>query len=100
MDQKPPQRKINIELGDIESEGIYSNLAIIAISPQEFILDFARIMPGRSKAKVYSRIVMTPGHVKMLLKALDENVKKYENQFGHIKIMGQEEKNIGFSVEK
>jgi hypothetical protein len=100
MDQNIQQRKINIELGEIESEGIYSNLAIIAISPQEFVIDFARIMPGRAKAKVYSRIVMTPGHAKLLLKALDDNIKKYENQFGQIKILGQEEKNIGFAVDK
>ena len=102
MEQKPQpqQRKINIELGEAESEGIYSNLAIIAISPQEFVIDFARIMPSRAKAKVYSRIVMTPGHAKMLLKALEDNIKKYENQFGQIKIMGHQEKNIGFSVEK
>ena len=96
MDKKPQQRKINIELGEKESEGIYSNLALIALSPQEIVIDFARIMPGRDKAKVYSRIVMTPGHAKMLLKALEDNIKKYENQFGQIKIMGQEDKNIGF----
>ncbi len=95
MDKKQ-QRKINVELGEKESEGIYSNLALIALSPQEFVLDFARIMPGRDKAKVYSRIVMTPGHAKMFLKALDDNIKKYENQFGQIKILGQDEKNIGF----
>ena len=98
--QQQQQRKINIELGEVESEGIYSNLAIIAISPQEFVMDFARIMPGRAKAKVYSRIVMTPGHAKMLLKAIEDNIKKYENQFGQIKIMGHEDKNIGFNVEK
>jgi len=96
MDKKQQQRKINVELGEKESEGIYSNLALIALSPQEFVLDFARIMPGRDKAKVYSRIVMTPGHAKMFLKALEDNIKKYENQFGQIKILGREETNIGF----
>ena len=105
MDKKEPQpqqRKINIEIGEQESEGIYSNLAIIAISPQEFVLDFARIMPGREKAKVYSRVIMTPGHAKLLQRALEENIKKYENQFGQIKIMGEgdAEKNIGFKIEK
>jgi len=94
--EKKQQRKINIELGEKESEGIYSNLTLIALSPQEFVLDFARIMPGREKAKVYSRIVMTPGHAKMFLKALEDNIKKYENQFGQIKILGREETNIGF----
>ncbi len=98
--QQPQQRKLNIELGESESEGIYSNMALIAISPQEFVIDFARIMPGREKAKVYSRIVMTPGHAKLLSKALEDNLKKYESQFGIIKVFGQEEKNIGFKQEK
>lgn len=100
MEQKPQPRKLNVELGAAESEGIYANLALIATSPQEFVIDFARIMPGRDKAKVYSRIVMTPGHAKMLHKALEDNISKYENQFGTIKIMGQENKNIGFRQEE
>jgi hypothetical protein len=100
MDEKPQPRKINVELGAAESEGIYANLALIATSPQEFVIDFARIMPGRDKAKVYSRVIMTPGHAKMLSAALEENIKKYENQFGPIKILGQEDKNIGFRQEK
>lgn len=99
MEQKLP-RKINIELGEKESEGIYSNMALIAISPQEFVMDFARIMPGRDKAKIYGRIIMTPAHIKMFHKALEENIKKYESQFGQIKVFGKEEKNIGFKVDK
>jgi len=100
MDPKPQPRQLNVELGAAESEGIYSNLALIATSPQEFVIDFARIMPGRDKAKVYSRVIMTPGHAKMLSTALEDNIKKYENQFGPIKIVGQEDKNIGFRQEK
>lgn len=99
MEQKPQPRKLNVELGPVESEGIYANLALIANSPQEFVIDFARIMPGREKAKIYSRIIMTPGHAKILLKALEDNIKKYENQWGEIKLMGQENKNIGFRQE-
>jgi hypothetical protein len=99
MEQKPQPRKLNVELGPEESEGMYANLVLIATSPQEFVLDFARIMPGRDKAKVYSRIIMTPGHAKMLHKALEENIKKYENQWGEIKVIGQESKNIGFRQE-
>ncbi len=89
-------QRINIELGEKESEGIYSNLALIAHSPSEFIIDFARVLPGTNKSKVYARIVMTPQHAKMLLSALEENIKKYENQFGAIKIYGKGEKEIGF----
>ncbi|MFQ6003118.1 MAG: DUF3467 domain-containing protein [Candidatus Zixiibacteriota bacterium] len=102
MDLKQQQRRINVELGEKESEGIYSNLALISHSPSEFIIDFARVMPGVQKTKVYARIVMTPAHAKMLLSALEGNIKKYEGQFGAIKIFGKEEKEkgIGFQAQK
>lgn len=90
------QKKLDIELGEKESEGIYSNLALIAHSPSEFIIDFARMLPGVKKAKVYSRIVMTPQHTKMLLNALEENIKKFEEQFGEIKIIGKSSGKMGF----
>jgi hypothetical protein len=99
MEPKPQPVKLNVELPPVESEGIYSNLALIATSPQEFVIDFGRIMPGRDKAKIYSRIIMTPGHARMLYKALEDNIKKYENQWGEIKVQGQENKNIGFRQE-
>jgi hypothetical protein len=96
------QQRIDVELGEKESEGIYSNLALISHSPSEFIIDFARVMPGVQKARVYARIVMTPAHAKMLLSALEENIKKFEGQFGAIKVFGKEEKDkgIGFQVPK
>ncbi len=100
MNEKHPARQINVELPEKESEGIYSNMALIVISPQEFIFDFARVMPGVNKAKIYARVIMTPAHAKMLLRSLEENIKKYENDFGQIKIYGQEEKNIGFKTDK
>ncbi|MEE9553257.1 MAG: DUF3467 domain-containing protein [candidate division Zixibacteria bacterium] len=98
MQQK--QRQLNIELGEKESEGIYSNLALIAHSPQEIIIDFARVMPGAAKTRVLSRIIMTPTHAKMLHKALEDNIKKYEGQFGQIKISGVSDKSIGFQAAK
>jgi len=98
LEQK--QRKLNIEIGEKESEGIYSNMAMIAHSPQEIIIDFARIMPGAIKTKVLSRIIMTPAHAKMLSKALEENLKKFENQYGQIIIQGGGDKNIGFQAAK
>lgn len=102
MDLKQQQRRINVELGEKESEGIYSNLALISHSPSEFIIDFARVMPGVQKTKVYARIVMTPAHARMLLSALEENIKKFEGQFGAIKIFGkgEKEKGIGFQAQK
>ncbi|MBO7083257.1 MAG: DUF3467 domain-containing protein [Bacteroidales bacterium] len=84
MEEKP-KNQINIELTDEVAGGVYSNLAIITHSPTEFILDFVSMMPGAPKAKVKSRIVMTPQHAKRLFKALGENLSKYESQFGPIK---------------
>lgn len=91
MDNKndnPPQQQINIEIGEKEAEGIYSNLAIISHSPAEFIIDFTRVLPGIPKSKISARIIMTPQHAKMLLGALKENIERYESQFGQIQIVG------------
>ena len=97
MTQQPKQQQINIELGEKEAEGIYSNLALITHSPAEFVIDFTRMLPGTPKTKVYARVIMTPQHAKSLLRALDENIKKYESQFGEIKILGDSAaKPIGF----
>lgn len=88
MDQaKTPegqQGQMNIELGEDMAEGVYSNLAIINHSPSEFVVDFVQMMPGVPKAKVKSRIVITPQHAKRLLNALADNVKRFEQQFGDI----------------
>lgn len=91
-------KQINIELGPEEAEGTYSNLVLITHSPAEFVLDFTRVLPGKPKAKVYSRIIMAPQHAKSLMRALEDNIKKFENNFGEIKIHGNDEKgkNIGF----
>jgi hypothetical protein len=89
MEEKP-KNQINIELTEEVAGGVYSNLAIITHSPTEFILDFVSMMPGAPKAKVKSRIVMTPQHAKRLYKALADNLSKYESQFGTIKEVGTE----------
>jgi hypothetical protein len=81
-------QQINIEIGEKEAEGIYSNLAIISHSPAEFIIDFTRVLPGIPKSKISARIIMTPQHAKMLLGAIKDNIDKYENQFGEIQIVG------------
>lgn len=77
--------KLNIELDAEMAEGTYSNLAIINHSVSEFIVDFISIMPGAPKAKVKSRIILTPQHAKRLAKALADNVKKFEKANGEIK---------------
>ena len=96
--QQQGSQQINVELGEKEAEGIYSNLAMITHSPAEFVIDFTRMLPGVPKTKVYARIIMTPQHAKSLLRALEENIQKYENQFGEIKMLGdQKNKSFGFS---
>ena len=85
IDKKPGQNQINIELSEEIAEGEYANLAMIAHSNSEFVIDFIRLMPGVPKAKVKSRIVITPEHAKRLLGALNDNIQKYEDTFGPIK---------------
>ncbi len=82
---KGKQGQINIELDQSVAEGTYSNLAIINHSVSEFVVDFINVMPGTPKAKVKSRIILTPQHAKRLAKALAENVSKFENAHGEIK---------------
>jgi hypothetical protein len=77
--------QINIELDETVAEGTYSNLAIINHSMSEFIVDFINVMPGIPKAKVKSRIILTPQHAKRLTKALLDNVTKFEQANGEIK---------------
>lgn len=85
MDEKNKQDgSLNIELGAEIAEGQYANLAIISHSFSEFIIDYVNIMPGVPKAKVKSRIIMTPQHTKRLMRALAENISKFEAAFGEI----------------
>ncbi|NVK51751.1 MAG: DUF3467 domain-containing protein [Flavobacteriaceae bacterium] len=77
--------QINIELDEAVADGTYSNLAIINHSVSEFIVDFINIMPGVPKAKVKSRIILTPQHAKRLTQALLDNVHKFEQAHGEIK---------------
>ncbi|HOK37472.1 MAG: DUF3467 domain-containing protein [Bacteroidales bacterium] len=86
MEDKAKQNQINIELDDQVGEGTYANLAVITHSPSEFVIDFVRIMPGLPKAKVKSRVILTPEHAKRFLGALQENIQKFESVNGPIKI--------------
>ena len=86
VENKPNgNNQINIELSEETAEGVYANLAMIAHSSSEFVIDFIRLMPGVPKAKVKSRIVITPEHAKRLLGALKENIQKYQATFGEVK---------------
>lgn len=80
------QKQLNIAVDESVANGIYSNLAIINHSSSEFIVDFITVMPGAPKAKVTSRIILTPEHAKRFKKALEDNIMRYENANGEIKI--------------
>lgn len=97
MDATPNAPSLSIELAEDVAEGVYSNLVMIAHSPEEFILDFIRVMPGVPKARVKSRIVVTPGHAKRLLAALADNIQRYEAQHGDIGDVTPTQQPIQFS---
>lgn len=82
---KDKKKQLNIELPESVAEGTYVNLALITHSNSEFVFDLVRVMPGVPKAKVKTRAVMNPSHAKRLLRALSENIAKYESQHGEIK---------------
>ena len=91
MEQNQPQNQINIEISEEVAEGSYANLAIITHSHAEFVIDFVNVMPGTPKSKVKSRIIFTPQHAKRFMKAMIENVKKFETANGTIQDMEQVE---------
>ncbi|MCI1646755.1 MAG: DUF3467 domain-containing protein [Bacteroides sp.] len=90
MENQEKSSQLAIELNEEVAQGIYANLAIITHSSSEFILDFVRIMPGIPKASVKSRIVLAPEHAKRLLQALEDNISKYENTFGMIRLSAEQ----------
>ena len=87
---QPPQQQLQIELPP-NLDAAYSNFVVIQHSPSEFILDFARILPNMPNARVGARVVMTPMHARLLLRALQENIDKFEAQFGAIYVPQQGE---------
>ena len=93
-DQQPNQ--INIEISEEVAEGQYANLAIITHSHAEFVIDFVSVMPGTPKSKVKSRIIFTPMHAKRFLKALEDNVNRYEAANGPIQDLEQVEIPLNF----
>jgi hypothetical protein len=83
--ENQPANQLNIEISEEVAEGTYANLAIITHSHAEFIVDFVNVMPGTPKSKVKSRIILTPQHAKRFMKAMAENIQKYEALNGPIK---------------
>ena len=95
----PPGRQVRIEIDDAVADGIYANISLISTNNAEFILDFARFLPGNSRGKVVSRMVMSPVHAKALLASLEDAVGRYEKKFGDIS-SEQPNKNIGFHINR
>lgn len=88
--------QLNIEISEEVAEGQYANLAIITHSHSEFVIDFVNVMPGTPKSKVKSRLIMTPQHAKRLMKALMENITRYEDSHGNIQDLEQVELPMNF----
>lgn len=92
------KQQISIELPDELAEGTYANFAVITHSPAEFVMDFIRVLPGTKKSRVHARLIMAPQNAKALLRALEENIRRYEERNGEIRTAGKEEpgNKIGF----
>lgn len=95
-EQQQQQNQINIEITEEVAEGSYANLAIITHSHAEFVIDFVNVMPGTPKSKVKSRIIFTPMHAKRFMKALEDNIQRYEALNGTIKDLEQVEIPLNF----
>lgn len=85
MEKENQAAQIQIELPEEVAQGVYANLAIIAHSSSEFVFDFVRIVPGVPKVKVKERLIMAPENAKRLLYALQDNLVKYEEQYGPVR---------------
>jgi hypothetical protein len=87
--EQQPNNQLNIEISEEVAEGAYANLAIITHSNAEFVIDFVNVMPGTPKSKVKSRIIFTPMHAKRFMKALEENIARFEEANGSIQDLEQ-----------
>lgn len=94
------KRNLDLNYGDDVMQGVYSNLAVIAHSRTEFVLDFVSNLPGMDKPEVRARILMSPEHAKRLLFALEDNIRKYENTFGAINVSNGPRTANPFQIEK
>jgi hypothetical protein len=96
MPEQPPPNQLNIEISEEMSEGTYANLAIITHSHAEFVIDFVNVMPGTPKSRVKSRIIFTPMHAKRFMRAMEDNIQRYEAVNGKIQDLEQIELPLNF----
>ena len=95
------QKGLQLELPQEVAQGEYANFAIITHSSSDFVVDFARVLPGVPKAQVRSRVILAPEHAKRLLAALQENIMRYEKEYGAIRIPNHESRTIApFDLNK
>ena len=100
MKSKEKKNQLNIELKEDMSSGVYSNLVVINHSPSEFVFDFISVMPGLPKAKVNSRIILSPQHAKRLLRVLSDNIQNFESKNGKIKDLEAAKLPLNFGAPK
>ena len=91
MSDEPTPPKLQVQIDDDVSHGVYSNLVLINHTENEFVLDFAFIQPANGRAKVRTRVISSPRHTKRLLQALQKNLERYEERFGAIDIAVEDE---------
>lgn len=94
MENNKQEKQLQIDLSNEIAQGVYSNFAIISHSSSEFVVDFAQLAPGMPKATLRSRVILAPEHAKRLLQALQDNVVRYEAEFGKINFPNQEPRTI------
>ena len=87
--EKKPENQLQIELKEDVAQGVYCNFAVISHSSSEFVMDLIRMLPGMPKAQVQSRVILTPEHAVRLMHALQDNITRYEQTFGPIRIPEQ-----------
>ena len=85
-DDVPPPPKLQIQIDDDVSQGVYANLVLLNHTENEFVLDFAFIQPSNGRAKVRTRVISSPRHTKRLLQALQKNLERYEERYGRIEL--------------
>ena len=90
-DEPPTPPKLQVQIDDDVSQGVYSNLVLLNHTENEFILDFAFIQPSNGRAKVRARVISSPRHTKRLLQALQKNIERYEERFGVIEMSSDDE---------
>ncbi len=88
MEEIKKEQGMQVELKESVADGVYSNMVLMAHSSSEFVCDFISVMPGMSKAQVKSRVIMSPEHAKKMMLVLQDNIRKYEANYGEIRIAG------------